>query len=274
MFRVPTSKVAGTSAHRHTQSPDTSQARAKYLIAFPCVILQRLRAPAPQQISNSIVGRPASGGTRSRGALHITQGAPQHFNLISGIPASWNVPQARVRALARDASRGALHITHGTPNILIGSLACTRAGIHSPTRPRCALDTLQPSHVSPSTPMRPSPAANSGSILSRSRERVGASKPTTRPYTVYGSSVRRRPNVRTRSLVAELPPCRCTLIIEAQGGDMSAYISTNVISITDRQTFLDAELFFCGVRPAVNTGLSLSCVGSAVQTYVDIPKHV
>ncbi|KAJ6572827.1 P-loop containing nucleoside triphosphate hydrolase protein [Mycena vulgaris] len=67
---------------------------------------------------------------------------------------------------------------------------------------------------------------------------------------------------------------RIFVIIETQGGDMSAYIPTNVISITDRQTFLDAELFFCGVRPAVNVGLSLSCVGSAVQTYVDTPKCV
>ena len=55
-------------------------------------------------------------------------------------------------------------------------------------------------------------------------------------------------------------------IIETQAGDVSAYIPTNVISITDGQIFLETELFFQGVRPAVNTGLSVSRVGSAAQT--------
>ncbi|OZJ04318.1 ATP synthase subunit alpha, mitochondrial [Bifiguratus adelaidae] len=55
-------------------------------------------------------------------------------------------------------------------------------------------------------------------------------------------------------------------IIETQGGDVSAYIPTNVISITDGQIFLEAELFFKGVRPAINVGLSVSRVGSAAQT--------
>jgi len=55
-------------------------------------------------------------------------------------------------------------------------------------------------------------------------------------------------------------------IIETQGGDVSAFIPTNVISITDGQIFLETELFFQGVRPAVNTGLSVSRVGSAAQT--------
>lgn len=54
-------------------------------------------------------------------------------------------------------------------------------------------------------------------------------------------------------------------IIETQGGDLSAYIPTNVISITDGQIFLEAELFFKGVRPAINVGLSVSRVGSAAQ---------
>ncbi|EIW66109.1 hypothetical protein TREMEDRAFT_74870 [Tremella mesenterica DSM 1558] len=57
-------------------------------------------------------------------------------------------------------------------------------------------------------------------------------------------------------------------IIETQGGDVSAYIPTNVISITDGQIFLEAELFFKGVRPAINVGLSVSRVGSAAQTKV------
>ncbi len=55
-------------------------------------------------------------------------------------------------------------------------------------------------------------------------------------------------------------------IIETQAGDISAYIPTNVISITDGQIFLESDLFFQGIRPAVNTGLSVSRVGSAAQT--------
>ncbi|KAJ5166075.1 ATP synthase subunit alpha mitochondrial [Penicillium capsulatum] len=54
-------------------------------------------------------------------------------------------------------------------------------------------------------------------------------------------------------------------IVETQGGDVSAYIPTNVISITDGQIFLEAELFYKGIRPAVNVGLSVSRVGSAAQ---------
>src|SRR4051812_24360024 len=54
-------------------------------------------------------------------------------------------------------------------------------------------------------------------------------------------------------------------IIETQGGDVSAYIPTNVISITDGQIFLEAELFYKGVRPAISVGLSVSRVGSAAQ---------
>lgn len=57
-------------------------------------------------------------------------------------------------------------------------------------------------------------------------------------------------------------------VIETQGGDVSAYIPTNVISITDGQIFLEAELFFKGVRPAINVGLSVSRVGSAAQTKI------
>ena len=55
-------------------------------------------------------------------------------------------------------------------------------------------------------------------------------------------------------------------IIETQGGDVSAFIPTNVISITDSQIFLETELFYQGIRPAVNTGLSVSRVGSSAQT--------
>ena len=57
-------------------------------------------------------------------------------------------------------------------------------------------------------------------------------------------------------------------IIETQAGDVSAYIPTNVISITDGQIFLESELFFSGVRPAVNPGISVSRVGGAAQTKI------
>jgi proton translocating ATP synthase F1 alpha subunit len=54
-------------------------------------------------------------------------------------------------------------------------------------------------------------------------------------------------------------------IIETQAGDVSAYIATNVISITDGQIFVETELFNQGIRPAINVGLSVSRVGSAAQ---------
>jgi F-type H+-transporting ATPase subunit alpha len=55
-------------------------------------------------------------------------------------------------------------------------------------------------------------------------------------------------------------------IIETQAGDVSAYVPTNVISITDGQIYLETDLFFSGVRPAINVGLSVSRVGGAAQT--------
>ncbi|XP_034692367.1 ATP synthase subunit alpha, chloroplastic-like [Vitis riparia] len=54
-------------------------------------------------------------------------------------------------------------------------------------------------------------------------------------------------------------------IVETQSGDVSAYIPTNVISITDGQIFLSADLFNAGIRPAINVGISVSRVGSAAQ---------
>ena len=58
-------------------------------------------------------------------------------------------------------------------------------------------------------------------------------------------------------------------IIETQAGDVSAYIPTNVISITDGQIFLDGDLFNSGVRPAINVGISVSCVGGSAQIKLD-----
>merc|ERR1712232_946673 len=57
-------------------------------------------------------------------------------------------------------------------------------------------------------------------------------------------------------------------IIETQLGDVSAYIPTNVISITDGQIFLESQLFNKGIRPAINAGLSVSRIGSAAQNKV------
>ena len=55
-------------------------------------------------------------------------------------------------------------------------------------------------------------------------------------------------------------------IIETQAGDVSAYIPTNVISITDGQNFLESDLFNSGIRPAINVGISVSRVGGSAQT--------
>ncbi len=55
-------------------------------------------------------------------------------------------------------------------------------------------------------------------------------------------------------------------VIETQAGDVSAYIPTNVISITDGQIYLEGDLFYAGIRPALNVGLSVSRVGSSAQT--------
>jgi len=54
-------------------------------------------------------------------------------------------------------------------------------------------------------------------------------------------------------------------IIETQAGDVSAYIPTNVISITDGQIYLEGDLFYAGIRPAINVGLSVSRVGGSAQ---------
>src|SRR5213075_483749 len=55
-------------------------------------------------------------------------------------------------------------------------------------------------------------------------------------------------------------------VIETQAGDVAAYIPTNVISITNGQIYLETDLFFSGIRPAVNVGISVSRVGAAAQT--------
>ena len=60
-------------------------------------------------------------------------------------------------------------------------------------------------------------------------------------------------------------------IIETQANDVSAYIPTNVISITDGQIYLDPDLFYAGIRPAINVGISVSRVGGAAQIKAHAP---
>ena len=79
------------------------------------------------------------------------------------------------------------------------------------------------------------------------------------PLPPAGAGLPPDPGVRRGSMTA-IP------IIETQAGDVSAYIPTNVISITDGQIYLETDLFFAGQRPAVNVGLSVSRVGGAAQT--------
>ena len=77
---------------------------------------------------------------------------------------------------------------------------------------------------------------------------------------VCSSAPRTSPRKRAAAAWTALP------IVETQAGDVSAYIPTNIISITDGQIFLESDLFFSGQRPAVNVGLSVSRVGGAAQT--------
>jgi F-type H+-transporting ATPase subunit alpha len=81
-----------------------------------------------------------------------------------------------------------------------------------------------------------------------------AAKLSTDPKVVDGKNI-----LKPGGSLTALP------IIETQAGDVSAYIPTNVISITDGQIFLEADLFYAGVRPAVNVGISVSRVGGSAQ---------
>lgn len=79
-----------------------------------------------------------------------------------------------------------------------------------------------------------------------------------------GGSLTALPLIETQ-VEAPFSSVECRRLTIEQGGDVSAYIPTNVISITDGQIFLEAELFYKGIRPAINVGLSVSRVGSAAQ---------
>jgi F-type H+-transporting ATPase subunit alpha len=78
-------------------------------------------------------------------------------------------------------------------------------------------------------------------------------------FYLHSRLLERAAKLRSGGSLTALP------IIETQAGDVSAYIPTNVISITDGQIFLESELFFSGIRPAVNPGISVSRVGGAAQ---------
>ena len=81
-------------------------------------------------------------------------------------------------------------------------------------------------------------------------------------FYVHSRLLERAANLLNSGSITALP------IVETIQGDVSAYIPTNVISITDGQIFLDRELFSSGIRPAVSPGLSVSRVGSAAQNNV------
>ena len=82
---------------------------------------------------------------------------------------------------------------------------------------------------------------------------------------VYDDLSKHATAYRTLSLLLRRPPGRALPIIETQAGDVSAYIPTNVISITDGQIYLETEMFNAGFRPAINAGLSVSRVGGSAQ---------
>ena len=105
-------------------------------------------------------------------------------------------------------------------------------------------------------PSMPRPTARFAALR---RPLAGKLTPATSPHSRLLERRRMAPEYGGGSLTA-LP------IIETQAGDISAYIPTNVISITDGQIFLESDLFYAGIRPAVNPGLSVSRVGGTAQT--------
>ncbi len=104
--------------------------------------------------------------------------------------------------------------------------------------------------------LRP-PTAEPSSCGSR-----GGESSATPPHRGSGTTPRRS---RSRLSAGAGTPRGPAPIIETQAGDVSAYIPTNVISITDGQIYLETDLFYQGVRPAISVGLSVSRVGSAAQ---------
>ena len=100
------------------------------------------------------------------------------------------------------------------------------------------------------------------STARRTSARTGMHSREGRARRAAAERGRARDHRRTRTRAARSRRCP---IIETQAGDVSAYIPTNVISITDGQIFLEADLFFSGVRPAINVGISVSRVGGNAQ---------
>ena len=108
-------------------------------------------------------------------------------------------------------------------------------------------------------PSRPSPIARCRCCC--------AARPAAKPIRATSSTCTRACSSAPPSSTTTTAPGSLTAlpVIETQANDVSAYIPTNVISITDGQIFLETDLFYQGIRPAVNVGLSVSRVGSAAQ---------
>ena len=149
-----------------------------------------------------------------------------------------------------------------------------------PTRPRCSTSRPTPAPRSPSTSCTPRTRTARASRRSASTT-TSPSRPRRTARSRWCCAARRGAR-RTRATSStstracwSAPPSSPTRwaagaltalpIIETQAGDVSAYIPTNVISITDGQIFLESSLFYSGVRPAVNVGISVSRVGGSAQ---------
>ena len=144
-----------------------------------------------------------------------------------------------------------------------------------PSRRRCSSSRPTPASRWPSTSATAAATRSSSTTISPSRPSRTAS---CRCCSAARRAARRtRATSSTSTAACSSAPPRCPTsegggsltalpIIETQAGDVSAYIPTNVISITDGQIFLETDLFYSGVRPAVNVGISVSRVGGAAQT--------
>ena len=181
--------------------------------------------------------------------LHLRRDRPEGLDGRPGLRA----PQGRGRDGVHDHRLG--RRVRGRADQVDGAVRGRRDGrvlpLQRQARARASTTT------SPSTPTRTGScrcccagrrAARRSRATSSTSTRGCSSAPASCPTTLGGGSLTALP------------------IIETQAGDVSAYIPTNVISITDGQIFLESDLFFSGVRPAVNVGISVSRVGSSAQT--------
>ena len=143
-----------------------------------------------------------------------------------------------------------------------------------PSRPRCST-----SRPTPAAPWASTSSTTASTPCASTTTSPSTPRPTARSRCCCAGRRAARPTPATSSTCTPAcwsapPSCATTCgggsltalpIIETQAGDVSAYIPTNVISITDGQIFLESDLFFSGVRPAVNVGISVSRVGGNAQ---------